>query len=285
MAETARGAVVITGASSGIGEACALRLAEDGYRVFAGVRKVKDGGALRKKAKGLVSPVRLDVTDPELVRAAVEAVGAEVGESGLAGLVNNAGISVMGPLESLPLDEMRRQLEVNVVGVVAVTQAFLPLLRQGQGRIINMGSLSGMMAAPFLGAYSASKFAIEAITDALRMELAPWNIHVSIVEPANTATPIWEKPEATGKALAKLPREQRALYEEPLARMREAMERMAREGAPPEDVAKVVSEALSARSPKARYFVGADQRLATTVMKMLPDWVQDSLVMRVLGQK
>jgi NAD(P)-dependent dehydrogenase (short-subunit alcohol dehydrogenase family) len=278
------GAVVITGASSGIGEAAALHLDGLGYTVFAGVRKKRDGDALRKRASPALRPVSLDVTDAGSLAAAAETVAAETGDDGLAALVNNAGISVFGPLEFLPLDELRRQLEVNVVGVVATTQAFLPLLRRGKGRIVNIGSLSGMMAAPFLGAYSASKFALEAVTDALRMELSPWDLKVSIVEPANTATPIWEKPETTGKALGRLSAAQRKLYEGHLDRMREAMSRMSREGAPPEEVAAVVAEAIRARTPKTRYFVGADNRLATSVMKMLPDWVQDSITRRVLGQ-
>jgi len=282
---SSRSAVVVTGASSGIGAACVRLLHAEGYRVFAGVRRKKDGDALRRDVAKAVTPVSMDVTDPESLRAAAGTVGEAVGGAGIAALVNNAGIAVMGPLEFLPLDDMRRQLDVNVVGAVAATQAFLPLLRQGHGRIVNVGSLSGMMAAPFLGAYSASKFALEAVTDAFRMELSPWDIPVSIVEPANTATPIWEKPEAAGKALAKVPADKRGLYEKQLGQMREAMGRMAKEGAPPDDVARVIVDAIAARSPKARYFVGMDQKLATTVMKMLPDWVQDSLVMRVLGQR
>ncbi|MDX9973219.1 MAG: SDR family oxidoreductase [FCB group bacterium] len=277
-------AVVITGASSGIGEACARLLDGKGYRVFAGVRRDKDGAALRKGASERMTPLRIDVTNAESLRGAAERLEEELGEAGLAGLVNNAGIAVMGPLEVLPLEDLRRQLEVNVVGVVASTQALLPLLRKGKGRIVNVGSLSGMMAAPFLGAYSASKFALEAITDAFRMELSPWGIGVCIVEPANTSTPIWDKPDAVGKVVKGVPKARRALYEKQMESMGEAMRRMSREGAAPEKVARVVADALAAGSPKARYFVGTDQRVATSVMKMLPDWVQDSLVLRVLGQ-
>jgi NAD(P)-dependent dehydrogenase (short-subunit alcohol dehydrogenase family) len=279
------GAVVVTGASTGIGAACARLLDEQGYRVYAGVRRDKDGTALRRGASERLMPLKLDVTDADSLRAAAERVESEVGEEGLAGLVNNAGIAVMGPLEVLPLDDVRRQLEVNVVGVVATTQAFLPALRRAKGRIVNVGSLSGTMAAPFLGAYSASKFALEALTDAFRMELSPWGIGVSIVEPANTATPIWDKPDAVGKVLKGLPKAKRALYERQVENMAEAMQRMAKEGGAPERVAGVVVDALASASPKARYFVGTDERMATSVMKMLPDWVQDSLILRVLGQQ
>lgn len=278
------GAVVVTGASSGIGAATALRLEREGHRVYAGVRRKKDGEALKKQASDRLQPIMLDVTEAGSLAAAAERVSADVGDEGLAALVNNAGIAVMGPLEFLPLDRIREQLEVNVVGVIAATQAFLPLLRRRPGRIVNVGSLSGLMAAPFLGAYSASKFALEGVTDALRMELSPWNIRVSIVEPSNTATPIWKKPATTGKALAGVPARQRALYKEPLERMTEAMERMSESGASPDEVAAVIGEAVSASSPKARYYVGAENRLAAGLVKMLPDWAQDSLVMRVLGQ-
>src|SRR5712691_5002789 len=177
------GAVVITGAASGIGEACALHLDKLGFCVFAGVRREVDGAALQGKASERLTPLLLDVTDAASIRFAVEIVATGVVETGLAGLVNNAGITVAGPLEFLPVSELRRQLEVNVIGQVAVTQAFLPLLRRGQGRIVNMGSLAGRIATPFIGPYHASKFAMEALTDSLRMELRRWGMHVSLIEP------------------------------------------------------------------------------------------------------
>ena len=157
--------IVITGASSGIGEACALYLDELGYRVFAGVRKPAAGEALKAKASKRLAPVILDVTDVASIDRAVETVKAAVGAAGLAGLVNNAGIGVGGPLEVVPLADLRKQFEVNVIGQVAVTQALLPLLRQGRGRIVNMGSIAGRATMPFMGPYSASKFALEALTD------------------------------------------------------------------------------------------------------------------------
>src|SRR5439155_3574156 len=145
--------IVITGASTGIGRACALRLDRMGFRVFAGVRKTEDGEALKQQASERLTPVVIDVTDVASIARAAEMVAAEVGEAGLAGLVNDAGIAVAGPLEFIPIEELRKQLEVNVIGQIAVTQVFLPLLRKGHGRIVNMGSISGRLAVPLLGPY------------------------------------------------------------------------------------------------------------------------------------
>jgi NAD(P)-dependent dehydrogenase (short-subunit alcohol dehydrogenase family) len=193
--------VVVTGASKGIGAAVARRLAADGYRVVAGVRRAGDAEALRAELGERVVPALLDVTDPEAVAATAALVGREVGEHGLAGLVNNAGIAVAAPLEFLPPEELRRQLEVNVVGPHAVTKALLPLLRRGRGRIVNVGSVGDRIASPLTGAYAASKFALRALTDALRLELSRWGIAVVLVEPGSTATPIWETSLAAAERL------------------------------------------------------------------------------------
>ena len=166
-----RGPVVITGTSTGIGAATALYLAEQGFQVFAGVRRDADGEALQQRSSHGLTPVILDITDARTIASAVDSVSAAVGKRGLAGLVNNAGIVKPGPLELQPIDDFRRQLEVNLVGQVAVTQAFLPLIRKGRGRIVNVGSIGGRLVLPLHGAYSASKFGIEAVTDALRLEL------------------------------------------------------------------------------------------------------------------
>ena len=185
--------VVVTGASTGIGEACALRLDKLGFTVFAGVRKDSDAEKLKQKASPRLTPIFLDVTDPESIASAVKIVTQIVGDRGLFGLVNNAGISIPSPLELIPIAEFQQQMQVNVTGQLAVTQAFLGLLRLRKGRIVNMGSISGRSATPFLGAYNISKFALEGFTDVLRMELRPWGISVSIIEPGAIATPIWEK--------------------------------------------------------------------------------------------
>src|SRR4249920_2929488 len=186
-------AVVVTGASTGIGAACALDCAGRGMTVFAGVRDHRAGEALAAKGGPSLLPITLDVTDESSIMRSVEMVQRVVGEGGLGGLVNNAGIVIGSPLEVIPLPQLRKQLEVNVIGQIAVTQAFLPVLRRARGRIVNMGSIAGRTTMPFLGPYSMSKFALEAMTTALRLELDTWGIEVSIVEPGAIATPIWEK--------------------------------------------------------------------------------------------
>lgn len=268
--------VVITGASTGIGEACALRLAKLGFRVFAGVRKAEDGEKLRSAASDRLVPVHLDVTDSASIRSAAGAVTRTLGDTPLAGLVNNAGIAVAAPIEFLPLDALRRQLEVNVVGQVAVTQAFLPLLRQARGRIVNMGSVSGRIASPFVGAYSASKFALEALTDSLRVELRPWGIKVSIVEPGVIKTPIWQKSlSAAERLVADIPQEAHILYGPATNAMQAGITRL--DGLPPDRVADVVAHALTARRPKARYVVGRDARLGIA-LTYLPTRLRDRLI-------
>ena len=184
------GGVVVTGASSGIGEATALRLANAGFAVFAGVRREEDAEALRLRG---VRPVRLDVRDAAQVAAAAQEVRGALGPAGLVALVNNAGVVVPGPLEFVPLDKLRGQFEVNVIGQVAVIQAFLPLLRETRGRIVNISSIDGRIATPLLGPYVASKFALEGLSDALRRELRPWGIQITLIEPGAIKTRIWEK--------------------------------------------------------------------------------------------
>ncbi len=186
--------VLITGASTGIGAACAIGCAQQGMTVFAGVRDLQAGEALRARGGTAIVPIQLDVTDGEIHQeAALRLSRQRVGREGLSGLVNNAGIAIGSPLELIPLPELRRQFEVNVIGQIAVTQALLPLIRRARGRIVNMGSIAGRGTIPMMGPYSASKFALEALTDALRLELYPWGIEVSIIEPGAIATPIWSK--------------------------------------------------------------------------------------------
>ena len=276
--------VVITGASTGIGAACAVRLARLGFRVFAGVRKSADGEALEKQAPESLTPLTLDVTDAGSIAAATAAVAGEVGGAGIAGLVNNAGIAVAGPLEFLPLDELRKQIEVNTIGHVAVTQAFLGLVRQGHGRIVNIGSSSGFLSTPFLGAYCASKFAMEAITDALRMELAPWGIGVSIVDPGNIATPIWQKSLAAADELTRrLPAAAHELYGRGISVAREVAQKEAVNSSPPEVVARAVEHALTAKRPRTRYCVGKDASLQAVLTRFLPDRMLDRLIMKHMG--
>ena len=182
-------------------------------RIFAGVRREADADALRRRASDRLTPIFLDVTEADSIASAVRVVTAGVGDTALAGVVNNAGIIVAGPLEFLPITEVRRQFEVNIIGQIAVTQAFLPLLRRGHGRVVNMGSIGGRVAMPFIGPYTASKFAMEAFTESLRIELRAWNIPVSIIEPSFIATPLWERSTAAAESmLATLPPEADQLY-------------------------------------------------------------------------
>jgi len=277
-------AVVITGASTGIGAACALELDRRGWRVFAGVRTDAAGQRLRQQATGRLTPVMLDVTDSTQIGEAAQVVSAAVGDEGLCGLVNNAGIVVAGPLELIPLEHLRGQLEINVIGPVAVTQAMLPLLRIGRGRIVNVGSLNGRLVVPFLGPYCASKFALEAIADALRLELRRWGIAVSVVEPGSVKTPIWDKTEAEADRLA-----ERAgarldeLYGRDLAAFRAMAHRQAEQGMPVQKVVRAVVHALTSRRPKTRYPLGSQTRWAIFAARFLPDRLRDWVVRMTVG--
>jgi NAD(P)-dependent dehydrogenase (short-subunit alcohol dehydrogenase family) len=260
---------LVTGASSGIGHACAVRLAEAGWRVLAGVRRPGD-------APEGTEEVLLDVTDADQIRAAAGRV------EELDGLVNNAGIALAAPLEFVPPEELRHQLEVNLVGQVAVTQAFLPALRRMRGRIVFMGSIAGRSALPFLGPYAASKHALEAVADSLRLELRPFGIHVSIVEPGTIKTPIWTRSAARADELvASSDGQLGELYGERIAAFRQIAMKRGASGASPVAVAKVVEEALTVERPHTRYLVGRDARLRAG-FERLPDRLRDRIYERVL---
>jgi NAD(P)-dependent dehydrogenase (short-subunit alcohol dehydrogenase family) len=277
------GAVVITGTSTGIGRACALRLDASGFDVFATVRREEDAEKLRSEAAG-IHPLVVDVTDQDGVAAVAREVDAAVGERGVAGLVNNAGMSVGGPLEFLPLDDLRRQLEVNLVAHVGVTQAFLPAIRRATGRIVNMTSVGGRVANPFLGPYHASKWGLEAISDSLRKELRPWGIHVIAIEPGSIDTEIWRKGTEQAEELAAgLPEEGHRLYDDKIPKMLEMAQRLAEHSIPADRVAKVVERALTADRPRARYVVGVDARALITLNQLLPDRAYDALEARLMG--
>lgn len=278
-----RGPVVVTGTSTGIGAATATHLSELGFRVFAGVRSEADGEALVARASGELAPLVIEITDAGSISAAAQAVEAAVGDRGLAGLVNNAGIVKPAPLEFQPLADFRRQLEVNLVGQVATTQAFLPLIRRGRGRIVNVGSIGGRMALPLHGAYSASKFGIEGLTDALRLELRQWKIGVSLVDPGATESAIF------GKTLAEIDGLEQALgppghrrYAQQVAAVRTLVEKTAADAAPAESVAKAIGNALTAKKPKSRYLAGHGAKAAAAAAK-LPDEAKDRAVAREVG--
>lgn len=270
---------MITGASTGIGRASALELDARGLRVFAGVRRDEDAESLRAERPS-IQPVRIDVTDADSIAAARDRVAEAVDGAGLAGLVNNAGIAVPGPLEHLPIEELRRQLEVNLVGQVAVTQAFMPLLRSGRGRIVNIGSIGGRVALPLLGPYAASKHAMEGFTDSLRRELRPWGIQVSIVRPGPIATEIWERGNANADELLERMPEAAADYGPAIERARAFAAQRTRQAVPPSAVAEVVAHALTADKPRTRYLVGPQARMLATLRAVLPDRWFDALLER-----
>ncbi len=271
-------AVLVTGASTGIGQAVALLLAERGLDVLATVRDLSHAAPLTNAFPRRVQPVLLDLTDGATIAELSRNLPDLLGERRLAGLVNNAGICVGAPLECLPLDQLRRQLEVNLVGPLALTQLLLPLLREARGRIVNVGSICGRIPAPYLGAYCASKFALRAMTDVRRMELRPWGIHVSLVEPGSVATPIWAKSIALSRALADEPASTGSMmYSESLAALHAGADAMGRRGLPPRRVAQAVLHALTARRPRHCYRLGQDALVAPALKALLPlrwfEWI------------
>jgi len=278
------GYALVTGASTGIGHACASALADKGFHVFAGVRRETDGERIRKESAGKVEPIMLDVTNPEHIAAAKQHITEVAGEKGLRGLVNNAGIAVAAPLEFVPMADFELQMNVNVKGLLAVTQAFLPLLRVASGRLCLISSTNGFFALPFMGPYSASKFAVEALGDSLRVELAPWNIRVSIVQPGAIQTPIWEKSKAANEAmLNRMPAECHALYGKAIDVMRREAEKMANRAAPASRVADCVVHAITAAKPKTRYLCGGGARMEWLVARWMPDSLRDRIIRMVIG--
>jgi NAD(P)-dependent dehydrogenase (short-subunit alcohol dehydrogenase family) len=270
-----RGGVLVTGASSGIGAAVALELVERGFGVFGTIRRLEDGAAL---AAGGVVPVRMDVTDARSISAARVEVARALAGRPLAGLVNNAGIPAAGPLELMPLGELRRVLEVNLVGAVAVTQAFLPLLKVSRGRIVNMSSLAGRAALPFMGPYAASKFGLEAVSDSLRRELSPFGVDVIVIEPGNIQSKIWDKVEVMDLGLYR-----GTPYEPVLERFRNRALRDGRRAPPAGLVARAVLRALTARRPPTRIIVSARPWIDRLIVR-LPDRLLDWLIGRMVWE-
>lgn len=274
--------VLVTGTSTGIGRATALRLDGSGWRVFAAVRKEADAESLRGEASPNLVPVTLDVTDPEQIAAAAARIEAE-SEGGLHGLVNNAGVAVPGPLETIPLEDLRHQLEVNLIAYVAVTQAMLPQIRRARGRVVFLSSIGGRVAFPFGGPYHASKFATEAIGDVFRQELRPWGIEVAIIEPGSIDTPIWGRgQEKASEVEAKSPNTN-LLYGAAIEKFRKVIEDTAERGIPPEKVAKAIAHALESGRPKTRYLVGLDAKVQAKIKPLIPTRLFDRIVARQLN--
>jgi NAD(P)-dependent dehydrogenase (short-subunit alcohol dehydrogenase family) len=270
--------VLVTGASTGIGEATALYLKTLGFDAVGAVRKDED--AERLEARG-VRTMRVDVTDAEQIAAAHQ----ELGDIPLAGLVNNAGIAVAAPLEFLPMDRLRQQLEINLIGQAAVTQAFLPALRRARGRVVMVSSIGGRVALPLLGAYNASKFGLEGLSDSLRRELRPQGVDVIVVEPGGVKTLIWKKgEELADEMLEAVPPEAERLYGRMISTMRAETKRIEQvRGMEPREVAEAIGTALTTPRPRARYVVGRDAKVRAAMGRFLPPRVMDRLIARALG--
>jgi NAD(P)-dependent dehydrogenase (short-subunit alcohol dehydrogenase family) len=275
--------VLVTGASTGIGRTTALRLDGSGWRVFAGVRREADAESLRQEASPSLVPVILDVTDSGQIAAAAEQIERESDGDGLDGLVNNAGVAVPGPLETIPLEDLRHQLEVNLVAYVAVTQAMLPQIRRAEGRIVFLASIGGRIAFPFGGPYHASKFATEAVGDVFRQELRPWGIEVAIIEPGSIDTPIWDRGQEKAEEIETKSPQTNLLYGAALDKFRKVIEDTAERGIPPEKVAKAISHALESTRPKTRYLVGLDAKVQARIKPLIPTRLFDRIVARRLN--
>ena len=273
----ASGTVLVTGASTGIGEATVLHLKTLGFDAIGAVRKDED--AERLEGQG-VRTVRIDVTDAGQIAAARD----ELGDRPLAGLVNNAGIAVAAPLEFLPMDRLRQQLEINLIGQAAVTQAFLPALRQGRGRIVMVSSIGGRVGLPLVSAYNASKFGLEGLSDSLRREIAGQGVDVILIEPGGVKTPIWKKGERLAdEMLEEVPPEAERLYGRMIEALRKETANIEQvRGMEPSEVAEVIGDALTANRPRTRYLVGGDAKLRARMAAVLPDRVMDRLIGRAL---
>jgi NAD(P)-dependent dehydrogenase (short-subunit alcohol dehydrogenase family) len=274
----ASGTVLVTGASTGIGEATVRHLKTLGFDVIGAVRKDED--AERLEAGG-IRTVRIDVTDAGQIAAARD----QLGDAPLAGLVNNAGIAVAAPLEFLPIDKLRQQLEINLIGQAAVTQAFLPALRRARGRIVNVSSIGGRVGLPLVSPYNASKFGLEGLSDSLRRELRPHGVDVILIEPGGVKTPIWQKGEKLADEMMEdVPPEAERLYGKMIAKLRAETAKIAQErGIEPSEVAEAIGTALTASRPRTRYLVGRDAKLRGPMAKFLPDRLMDRLIVRALG--
>jgi NAD(P)-dependent dehydrogenase (short-subunit alcohol dehydrogenase family) len=278
--------VLITGASTGIGKATVLHLDRLGFRVFASVRKESDADALRAQASERLTPIFLDVTDPESIFKARQEICRSVGDAGLSGIVNNAGVAFLSPLEFVPLDSLRWLFEVNVFGLLAVTQAFLPLVRQAHGRIVNVSSEAVLTVAPFHGPYSASKLAVSGFSDALRRELKPLEVQVSVIIAGSINTPIWEKgAELSDQVARRQPPEADVLYGKPYHKVREFFMEMGQRGIAPVAVVRAITHALTAKRAKHYYLVGRDAHVFNLMKTMIPEAWQDWIGRRILGDE
>lgn len=276
--------ILITGASTGIGLACAKACAAWGYKVYAGVRKNKDAKNLEALSPNIESLI-LDVTQSEHINKAYNHINSQNGELDL--LLNNAGVAMAGPCEFLPIEDFRWQLEVNVVGQLAITQKMLPLLRKSKdARIVFTSSISGFFAKPLIGAYVASKFALEGMADSLRMELAPWNIKVALLQPGSIKTPIWEKSLKESEELEKkMGPLAMKYYGDLIEVIKKSAKLNADEGVDVSEVVKAFEQAITSKKPKTRYLVGSDAKAQSRVKKILPDKLSDKIIAKALKKR
>lgn len=269
--------ILISGASTGIGRASAIHLARNEHKVWAGVRTQKSYDDLLKMNVRGVQPIFLDVTSSPSIADAVSLIKKNGGV--LHALINNAGIAIGGPVEALTMEAWRRQFDINVFGLIELTRACLPLLRESKGRIVNISSISGRIASPFLAPYAASKFAIEAFSDSLRRELRKHGVKVSVIEPGPINTPIWKKSIADSiERKSELPPEMLEVYGTSMDKFAKAMEQAAQDAAPVAWVVEAIVQALTARTPKTRYPVGQKVNAMTIAAKLLPDTWLDTLL-------
>jgi NAD(P)-dependent dehydrogenase (short-subunit alcohol dehydrogenase family) len=272
--------VLVTGAARGIGRSITEHLASRGWDVVAGVRTDADASAITAVNPRRISAVTLDVTNDAHVAELADSLPAR-----LDGIVNNAGIVVAGAMESVDTAAWRKQLEVNVIGQLAVTRAALPRLRESRGRVVFISSVNGRLSMPLIGAYAASKFALEAAADAMRMELRPWRIPVAIVEPAQTDTDMWQTADTmVEQTEASMTPQHRALYARHIAGFKKRVPLSQRMAVDPAKVSRVVEKALTARRPRARYIVGAGPKVQVALMTNLPSAVRDRVLRAVAGQ-
>ncbi len=269
--------ILISGASSGIGRATAVHLARTGHTVWAGVRNEKSFNEIQKANVRGLNPVYLDVTNEQSIQDCLRQIKKTSGL--IHGLVNNAGIGIAGPLEAVPIEEWRRQFEINVFGQIRVTQVCLPLLRESKGRIVNISSISGLIAPPLLGPYSASKFALEAVSDSLRRELREFGVHVAVVEPGPIKTPIWRRSLAMYEEMSKkCPPEILAVYARSIEKFKVRAQQAERDASPVSVVVKAIEHALTSRTPRNRYPVGKGIKFLSYMVKALPETLVDRVV-------
>jgi NAD(P)-dependent dehydrogenase (short-subunit alcohol dehydrogenase family) len=272
--------VLVTGAGRGIGLSIAEHLASRNWDVIAGVRTQRDADAITSANPQRISAVILDVTNDDHLEQLTEALPAR-----LDAVVNNAGVVVAGPMEAVTTADWRKQLDVNVIGQLAVTRAVLPRLRSSRGRVVFISSVNGQLTFPLMGAYCASKFALEAAAEALRMELRPWNISVVVVEPAQTDTDMWQTaPDMVADTEAALTPAHRELYAKHIAGFKKRIPLLQKMAVAPEKVAAVVERALTARRPRPRYVVGGAPKVQAALMTKLPIAVRDRVLRKVAGQ-